>query len=624
MDDRLIYTKTAAGELAMRERTRLIQRNLRMVLILVEGQTTVAALKEKVADDSIVESALVELEQMGLIEPQVQGKRKLKAAESADEDITGPLVGDEEKPVWVEPQLPLPQSGIPTQPPREYAALFDVDKAAKEAPAPGGEGDGRVISADDVLSGARSESVAKNGRQPWQLANMDVQDAFEKIRQSRLFHMPDREEREFERAYRDDTRPTPVKIKRVKKGQQTLLIWPFRILLALLGVVVALAAVAALFPFDRYRPQIEAAAARALRSPVKIESVRFAFTPYPNLTLERVVVGGAAPYAWIERVRMVPDPLSVFADTPVIRNLQIESMRLGVFGLDRCSRWLSTASDDFLLRRLTIDNLGIDLGSGSMNGWSAEAVLRPQGSLAKVSLSSADGNFRVEAEPQGNLYRLSISGSNWAVPMRPGLNVSAIEAKGELTAQQLRMPKFVAEMHDGLVEGSGTFDWSDGASLVGDVELKHSNMGRLSAIFDPDLSVEGEVSGRARLEARARNAAGLLDALHLDGSFTITHVILNHFDFVEAVRTAGREPVRSGSTRVDQLDGKLQCDDSVCRATGVKMSSGLMRADGRLSVARKDRKLDGTINVELRGSANNVNAPIGIGGTLERPELRRR
>ena len=44
IDPDLIYAKTVAGEKAMQERTRVVQRNIRMVLILVDGNATVAEL----------------------------------------------------------------------------------------------------------------------------------------------------------------------------------------------------------------------------------------------------------------------------------------------------------------------------------------------------------------------------------------------------------------------------------------------------------------------------------------------------------------------------------------------------------------------------------------------------
>ena len=68
MRDELVFSKTRAGEDAVQERTRLVQRNLRMVLILVDGVVSVAGLKQEVGDPAMVESALAELESMGLIE----------------------------------------------------------------------------------------------------------------------------------------------------------------------------------------------------------------------------------------------------------------------------------------------------------------------------------------------------------------------------------------------------------------------------------------------------------------------------------------------------------------------------------------------------------------------------
>ena len=44
MDLEIIYAKTLSGEEAMHKRTRVMQRNVRMVLILVDGQSTVADL----------------------------------------------------------------------------------------------------------------------------------------------------------------------------------------------------------------------------------------------------------------------------------------------------------------------------------------------------------------------------------------------------------------------------------------------------------------------------------------------------------------------------------------------------------------------------------------------------
>jgi hypothetical protein len=54
------------------------------------------------------------------------------------------------------------------------------------------------------------------------------------------------------------------------------------------------------------------------------------------------------------------------------------------------------------------------------------------------------------------------------------------------------------------------------------------------------------------------------------------------------------------------------------------MNSGLMAAHGRASIERGGGKLDGLIEVEMRGSVNVVRVPVALGGTLGRPQLLRR
>ena len=72
MDLEIIYAKTVSGEEAMHKRTRVMQRNVRMVLILVDGQSTVADLILKTGNEKLTESALRELEKAGFVEPVVE------------------------------------------------------------------------------------------------------------------------------------------------------------------------------------------------------------------------------------------------------------------------------------------------------------------------------------------------------------------------------------------------------------------------------------------------------------------------------------------------------------------------------------------------------------------------
>ena len=72
MDQKLIFAKTPIGDEAVRQSTRVVQRNLRMILVQVDGKLTVAELGVKIGDPRLVEGALSELEEGGYIAPTLE------------------------------------------------------------------------------------------------------------------------------------------------------------------------------------------------------------------------------------------------------------------------------------------------------------------------------------------------------------------------------------------------------------------------------------------------------------------------------------------------------------------------------------------------------------------------
>ena len=72
MDLGLIYAKTPSGDEAVRQTTRVVQRNLRMVLVQVDGKLTVEELSIKIGNPLLVEKALRELEDGGFIAPTLE------------------------------------------------------------------------------------------------------------------------------------------------------------------------------------------------------------------------------------------------------------------------------------------------------------------------------------------------------------------------------------------------------------------------------------------------------------------------------------------------------------------------------------------------------------------------
>lgn len=90
MDRSLIYSKTLVGDEAVRQRTRVVQRNLRMVLLQVDGSLSVDELIAKIGNQRLVEAALKELEDGGFIaiSSAAEGREKVRSP-SPGESFSG-------------------------------------------------------------------------------------------------------------------------------------------------------------------------------------------------------------------------------------------------------------------------------------------------------------------------------------------------------------------------------------------------------------------------------------------------------------------------------------------------------------------------------------------------------
>jgi hypothetical protein len=306
----------------------------------------------------------------------------------------------------------------------------------------------------------------------------------------------------------------------------------------------------------------------------------------------------------------------------MLQFVELEQVRLHGIGIDRIAQWLSGGEPGWHVRRGAVKDLSIELGSELVGPLGGYLVFSADGTLAKVMLNS--NTLRVEAIPRGRRFDLSLTSDALTIPSQPALLVSELAAAGELTAQQLRLQEFSAHFYDGRLDGKVAIDWSSGASLIGDFELKRAAMGKLIAAISPDSSFEGDLAAKLHVEARAPALAGLGDDIRIDGSFVGQRVVINRFGLVDAAVATGRESIRSGTTRLDNLAGTLQCDRSSCRIGNLTMTSGVLRASGQANVTRGAGKLDGTLQVELQRSAALTNAQVSLQGSLAFPELKRR
>ena len=145
------------------------------------------------------------------------------------------------------------------------------------------------------------------------------------------------------------------------------------------------------------------------------------------------------------------------------------------------------------------------------------------------------------------------------------------------------------------------------------------NLQRLLALVEPAARVQGDLSGKIALRANASSFESTGRAVSGGGTFSLERGALDGFDLVEAVRSRSDNPIRGGSTKLEEFSGNISFDGASWRVSGLRGSSGVMSTSGYLHKA--DGKVDGVMDVQLHGSANQVNVPVVISGTLSDPLL---
>jgi hypothetical protein len=588
MNDELIFVKTALGEDAVRDRTRLVQRNLRMVLILVDGLTKVSALKQKAGDPAMIETALAELERIGLIEStETRGSRQASAVTEA-----------------------LSTAAAHSEPSAtdEYEDFPTVDTVFEEI-APSSSMGAETVVPSAPLPPPKTTFVPPIGAsEGW----------FTRMRNR--WHQV-REERAYEKAYgTPGVQETIVPPRRRWTGPRIKLV-PI-LLFALLAAAVFGVVRIVLYPYDEYRPVIEAHLSRMLADEVRVGAVKLVFAPAPTFALQKVAVGRNAD-ATADQISIVPNPGFFFGGQP-IRTARVDGLQIRESAFGKIAKWFMPGTmGEFQLDRIEVGNLALDLGWVQLRGLSGALIPSPSGPASFIG-RAGEGDFEFEVTPSNAGLAVSARAGQWGVPVNPPLQVAALDFKGVLVPGSLVIAKVDARVFDGLVSGNGVVAWDSTPRMMLDLAMKHVAAAKLLEALRAPVLVNGEFSGQVQYSTSAPSVRWLGPNAKAAGIVTVAHGSLKRIDLAGALRASGQRsgPHRGGETGFEDLGGKFSLDASSVRVSDVHLSSGLMLASGQAAVARDTGLITGMANVEMRGSARSPKATMSIGGEAADPELR--
>jgi hypothetical protein len=604
MESELIYIKTATGEEAIRQRTRVIQRNMRMVLILVDGHSTVGEISHKTGNHQLTENALIELEKGGFVElraddDSIWAESKKVAQEIRDSAIHKALAASASQ---VSPAQEK-NVGAPTAVGNERAQI----KSPVSSLSPASKTD-QQISADlppDSLPPKEERKSRKNS------ANVKNQSSrlplllilkvlFLKFKNNAgLFSLSKSVRSEHAGAA----------FKPMKIGLYLLCF----LALCILGIM--------FFPYKTYIPEVEAAFSQAMGRPVHVDTMSVSFYPKPGILLGNVRVGQEKDEILIAELRLLPDLASLSAEKKILRDVTLSGVNLPIDRLALLAGFLSASgapASPVGVKHLHLEKTEISLGELSLSGMDGEVTLSSEGLFQSLKLRSADRNVNLEIKPQARRFEVLFEGYAWRpVPGSPYVFETA-SLKGEIQNGLFAINAMELRIFDGLIEGVAVLQAGKKPGVAGEIKFERINASRFGDALGIGQQFSGDASGKIRFSMTADTWPSLFAAISAEGEFGIQRGKIRGIDLAEAVRRVSGAPVQGGVTNFEQLSGKLRLTPGRYQFTGLVMNSGLMQSSGAVEIG-KDLMLNGRMELQMRGSVNQSRLPIAISGPLKSP-----
>ncbi|MDR0777486.1 MAG: AsmA family protein [Azonexus sp.] len=545
MDSTLIYAKTPAGNEAVRQSTRVVQRNLRMVLLQVDGTLTIGQLVAKIGNQRLVEGALLELAEGGFIEIATEPAR--------------------------------PRSEPAAAPAVEFSAISQFSTFGSRSAVPpslSGSSASSAMSAFGQSSAPFSASPMMADRRP--LPPPPVVDK--------------------------PLRP----IRRIELGRWLRRGFVCMLLLALVALL--------FYPYNNFRPALEAELSRQLAMPVRVGEVSLGLLPRPRLLLADVVIGAggegriaslaiASPYLLLGTDGSLPE-----VEASGVRLTASRLLDLPMFG------GAVVAESQFPVRLLRIAGATVTLGDLVSPEWHGEVHLWTDGSVDKASFRAADDSLRLEARPTAQGLALTIEATRWE-PQGLPFGFSALQASGLLQKNQLLLQQVDTHFLGGRLKGNGLLDWSNGMAMNGEAGLSRLDASRVTAALAPNLRLAGELNGAMRMRATGSGWQDMLGRIEANLDAHVVRGLLTGIDLGELARQGSGAVVRSGSTRFETLETKLDIAKGRVVARPIELDAGLMTASGRATV-NADGQVEGSVMVQARSSVSSVRVPARLSGSL--------
>ena len=354
---------------------------------------------------------------------------------------------------------------------------------------------------------------------------------------------------------------------------------------AALVLAIAAAAVPLLVPAAKLIPTITRIASEKLGQPVSITDLHLYLFPTPRAIAKGIEVGRKGEVL-VEELEIVPDLLSLLSGPKSIRIVRARGVSMKQAALAMA------------------DSLPKSSGEG-------EAVLVRRVRLEQVSLQHA----AVKPPP----FDLDLELGDALALETAQLEARDLALKVVATREAPKVASFAFEgsAYGGTVRGTARLDTSKQFQVSGNAALAGVEMLPVQALLGKPAQFSGRLKTEAVFSARARRPELLADALVLDAPFEISGGTYHGYDLSKVGALSGKLE-RGGSTRFDELRGKVQVRGRQVKVADLCAKSPSLSAGGNVEIAA-DQQLSGKLDVSVAKTGGFVGIPVQLRGTTSDP-----
>lgn len=402
--------------------------------------------------------------------------------------------------------------------------------------------------------------------------------------------------------------------------------WLKRILIAVAALLALAAALPLFIPLDEYIPRIEKEVSARLKEPVSIKSIRIGILPLPHIAVGGIAVGNNAEIT-IGKVVVTPAVFSLLQPAKVIRSVEFDALVLTQKGIDKIGLWARPdaakqpqQAPQVQVESIRLSNALVKFGKGSLGPFDARVNLDSERMPVDALIATHDGKLKVLIKPDKSKFLIDAVAKSWTLPAGPALLFDELRIKGVATANDADLGEVSARLYGGTAAGRIGIKWQKGLQFNGTLDIRQLELQQVSSMLSPGTRFSGRLDAKPVFSASAASADQLANALRLETLFSVRNGVLHGFDIVKAATNLISQGTSGGETRFDQLSGQLALERGSYRFTRLRIASGVLAADGNVSISPK-KELSGRVNAQVKAAGASANVPLSVAGTVGAPLL---